>query len=94
MENYCRVGQATDDNIANEHWLLDTKCYTHTHSEYVIFIAFPRQQYLLERASILLYIRVFNACCYSVFLEKCLSVRTNCDEFGFITSVTMKVTVF
>jgi hypothetical protein len=31
----------------------DTHTHTHTHSEYVILIAFPRQQWLQERASLL-----------------------------------------
>jgi hypothetical protein len=48
--------QATDDNITRRTriacWI--TKA-TDTHSEYVIFIAFPRQQWLRERASLLLY---------------------------------------
>jgi hypothetical protein len=48
--------QATDDDIVRRMrlacWI--TKA-TDTHSEYVIFIAFPRQQWLHERASILRY---------------------------------------
>ena len=54
MEKYCRTGQATDDNMTLRmrftHWL--TKA-TNTHSEYVILIAFPLQQWLRERASVL-----------------------------------------
>ena len=49
MEKYCTAGQATDDNMANAHCMLDT------HSEYVIFIDFPLQQWLHERASMLRY---------------------------------------
>jgi len=48
---YCRAGQATDDNMAHTHRVLDTN----THSEYIIVIAFPLQQWLHERASILRY---------------------------------------
>ena len=44
MEKCCRVGQATDDNMAHAHCMLDNLVYTH--SEYVIFIAFPLQQLL------------------------------------------------
>jgi hypothetical protein len=44
-EKYCRVGQALP--------ILDTSSYTH--SEYVIFIAFPLQQWLHQRASMLGY---------------------------------------
>ena len=39
------VGLATDDNMAYARYMLDTD----THSEYVILIAFPLQQWLLER---------------------------------------------
>jgi hypothetical protein len=49
--------QATDNNIIQRMrfacWI--TKSYEHTHSEYVTLIAFPRQQRLRERASILSY---------------------------------------
>jgi ribulose bisphosphate carboxylase small subunit len=48
-----RVGQATEDNIIqrmrNACWI--TKV-TNTHSEYVIFIAFPLQQWYHERTLI------------------------------------------
>ena len=30
MEKYCTAGQATDDNMANAHCMLDTKGYKHT----------------------------------------------------------------
>jgi len=46
---YCRAGQATDDNMAPAHCMLDTKC-TNANSEYVILIAFPLQQWLHKRA--------------------------------------------
>jgi len=48
---YCTTGQATDDNMAHTYFMLDTN----THSEYVILIAFPLQQWLHERASMLRY---------------------------------------
>jgi hypothetical protein len=42
-----RAGQATDDNITGR---IRSVCYltkaTNTHSEYAIFLAFPRQQWL------------------------------------------------
>jgi hypothetical protein len=54
VEKYGRTGQATDDNIIRRirfsFWV--TKA-TDTHSENVIFIAFARQQWLCERASML-----------------------------------------
>ena len=30
MEKYCRVGQATDDNMAHAHCMFDTKGYKYT----------------------------------------------------------------
>jgi hypothetical protein len=54
LEKSARARQATDDNIIQrmrfECWI--TKA-TDTHSEYVILIAFPRQQWLREKALIL-----------------------------------------
>jgi hypothetical protein len=51
VEKYGRATQATDDNIIRRMrfacWI--TKA-TDTQSEYVILIAFPRQQWLRERA--------------------------------------------
>ena len=56
MEKYDRSGQATDDSIIRRMrftcWI--TKA-TDTHSQYVILIAFPRQQWLGGRASVLRY---------------------------------------
>ena len=40
VEKYCRAGQATDDNTAHALWMLDNQGYRHSHSEYVIIIAF------------------------------------------------------
>jgi len=54
VEKYDRVRQATNESITRRMrfvcWI--TKA-TDTHSEYVTFIAFPRQQWLRERSSIL-----------------------------------------
>jgi hypothetical protein len=56
MERYDSARQVTDENIIRRMrcacWI--TKA-TKTHSEYVILIAFPRQQLLRECASILRY---------------------------------------
>jgi len=53
---YGRIGQTTDDNII---WRMRIACWitkaTNTHSEYVILIAFPVQQWLHERTSVLCY---------------------------------------
>jgi hypothetical protein len=54
VEKYGTAGQAADVNIIRRVrfacWI--TKA-TDTHSEYVILIAFPRQQWLRERALVL-----------------------------------------
>ena len=54
MEKYGTARQTTDDNII---WRMRFACWitktTDTHSEYVILIVFPRQQWLRERASML-----------------------------------------
>jgi hypothetical protein len=56
VKNCVRVGQATADNIIKRmrivRWI--TKAI-HKHSEYVIPNAFPRQQWLRERAAMLRY---------------------------------------
>jgi hypothetical protein len=43
-KKYCRTGQTTIDNMAHAYCMLDNWGYkhTHTHSEYVILIAFPK----------------------------------------------------
>jgi hypothetical protein len=41
VEKYCRVRQATDDNMAHAHYMLDTQGYKYAHSVCVILIAFP-----------------------------------------------------
>jgi hypothetical protein len=56
VENYGTARQATDDNII---WRMRFACWVtkaiDTHSEYVILIAFPRQQWLRQRAPMLYY---------------------------------------
>ena len=55
-KNMVRAGQATDGNIIRRRrfacWMTKAK---DTHSEYVILIAFPQQEWLRERASMLRY---------------------------------------
>jgi hypothetical protein len=56
VEKYSRAGQTTDDSII---WRMRIACWitkaTNTHSEYVIFIARPLQQWLQERTLLLRY---------------------------------------
>ena len=72
-----RACLATDDNVAHalSGWL--TKA-TNTHTESVILISFPRQQWLRERASVLqLYVRFLS--CYS-----CLYFMLTLIPFPFV----------
>ena len=59
MEEYSRARQATDDNII---WCMRIACClstaADTHSEYVILIPFPLQQWLHECALMLCYVYV------------------------------------
>ena len=57
MKKYCRTGQATEDNIAHAHCILAPKD-TDAHSQYVILIVFPLQQWLPKGASILRYTHI------------------------------------
>jgi hypothetical protein len=63
VEKYRRAGQAT--NKAHAHCTLDTLVRKYSHSGCVILVAFPQQQWLHERASMLRY--TYIACL--VFLE-------------------------
>jgi hypothetical protein len=54
MEKYCGAGHATYNNMAHAHCILIIMA-TNTHLEYVILIAFPLQQWLHERPSMLRY---------------------------------------
>jgi hypothetical protein len=50
-----RAGQATDDNTAHAHCMLDTYGYKYTHSDCVILIALQLKQWLHESATMLRY---------------------------------------
>jgi hypothetical protein len=54
-KKYCSARQATDENMAHSHWMLDTKGYKPTLSLYVMLIAFLLQQWLHKRSSLLRY---------------------------------------
>jgi hypothetical protein len=57
VEKYDRAGQATDDNAKHARCMLDTNA-TNTLSWYATVIAFPLQQWLQERASVLRYMHI------------------------------------
>ena len=78
VEKYCiRAGRVTDDTVTLRMrfacWL--TKA-TDTHSEHVILIAFPLQQWLRERALLLRY--TYSACL--VYLPSPIPVFLNLCE--------------
>jgi hypothetical protein len=54
FEKWCRAGEAADDNIWRKRYVCWITKATHSHSEYVL-IAFPLQQWLQERGSVLRY---------------------------------------
>jgi hypothetical protein len=64
VEKYCRARQATVDDLIWGMCLCVTKA-TDTHSKYVIFIALPSHQWLLERA-LLLGLDVHCLCCLTI----------------------------
>ena len=68
MEKYSRARQAADDSIMRR---MHPACWlpkaTNTHSEYVLLIAFPPQQWLRERPSML-------RCTYIACLVKIIKV--------------------
>jgi hypothetical protein len=54
VEKYGRAKQATDENVTRRmRFICRITKATDIHSEYVILIAFPQQQWLRERSSIL-----------------------------------------
>ena len=83
MEKYCRTGQATD-NI----WRMRFACWitkaTDTHSENVILIAFPTQQWFHVRASVLLYmyivclVTLYSMVCPAVLLKSVICLFLLC----------------
>ena len=52
VEKYCRVGQATDYNMAHAHCMLDTCCYKYIQPGCVTLIAFPQQHWLHKCTSV------------------------------------------
>jgi len=52
-EKFYRAIQVSDDNRTHARFFLYTEVYIHTLSGYVIFIAFPLQQWLTEIATTL-----------------------------------------
>jgi hypothetical protein len=59
VEKYCTARQATGDNIIRRmRFACRMTKVTDTHSEHVILIAFPQQQWLRERSTMIRYMYV------------------------------------
>ena len=69
------------DNMAHAHCMLDTYGYTNTHTEYVIVIDFAPQQWLHERAPLLLYTYIHT------YIHACIQKDTELF-FKFIAVLT------
>jgi hypothetical protein len=67
VQKYIRAAQATDDNMAHAHCMLDTKGYGRRLSEYVILVAFSLQHLFHERASLSRYAHI--ACLVTEYTE-------------------------
>ena len=77
VEKFCRAGQVTDENMVHAHSVLDIKGYKYTHSGGVILVAFPLQQWLHERASMLRYTYIACRVQSTAFLHHGQTTRKN-----------------
>jgi hypothetical protein len=76
VETYCRPVQATDGRTYGACALHVGYLRTHTHTQYVILIALPLQQWLHERASIL-HLYVHCLACYFISTETLSVIENN-----------------
>jgi hypothetical protein len=75
VEEYCTAKQAADDStICCMHYACWIRKATGTYYKYVILIAFPWQQWLLEHASTLCYIYI---ACLTVSQKRCTGCVLN-----------------
>jgi hypothetical protein len=80
VEKYCREGQAADESIAPlKHIAFWVSKATNTHSEYVVLIGVPLQQWFYENPPIFRYTYVYIArlvlgasCLSHFYAAKCL----------------------
>ena len=86
MKKHGKTGQATDDNII---WRMRFACWTteatNTNTEYLIFIVFPWQQWLRERASML---RLYAHCLSGVVFYS--TMNQICRAGGLINEIANK----
>ena len=77
MKKYGTARQATDNNVIGHMrttWWIKA---TDTHSEYVILNAFPRQQWLRERASMYIYTYTARPFCFKTTraaVQECIRI--------------------
>jgi hypothetical protein len=64
VEKYCRAGQATDDNMANAHYMLDTQGYKYTQMLRSIHCFSTAKMVTRTRLNITLYVRCLS--CYLI----------------------------
>ena len=84
VEKYCTAQRATDANIMRRmRFACRITKLTDTHSEYVMLIAFPLQQWLHEHTSVFRYmyiaclVRFASPCYFSLQAVLCVSVSTS-----------------
>ena len=80
VEKYGRTGQATDGNIIRHTRSTCRVKATDTHSEYLIVIAFPRQQWFRECSSMLHYTFTASLVLRSIWLP----LRTTLSDFAYL----------
>jgi hypothetical protein len=73
VKKYGTATEATDDNIRRRRSAFWIPKATDTHSECVILIAFPHQQWLYTRASVLLYTYIVCFVIFALHLQLCFS---------------------
>ena len=83
VEKYCRAGQTTDNKIAHAPFMPDVCGYKYTHSEYVILIAFPLQQWLHKRVLCFVISTLYCPSCSDLTIPETVqkySVKTLCNK--------------
>jgi hypothetical protein len=83
VEKYSKVGQAIDDNKAHAHCMLENKI-----SDYLVVTAFPQQQCLRKRDSVLRYMYI--AYLLNYFKEQTLLLLFNQHYIIFMYIVLNK----
>jgi len=69
MEQYCRAGLATDDNIAHARCMLNTSGYKHILRIYNTYCFFTATMLARKRLNVTLYIQCLSVCLVEAFLK-------------------------